>query len=1200
MPNSINSNSIIRQLQIVFSVSVTLLVLSLFASFYSTQKLISNSQLVNHTNQVLIECENIISYMKDAETGQRGFLVTLDPSFLDPYNGAYDKVQASYNNVLNLTNDNPKQQHNLKEAKKLFDAKYAQMQRSITMARRNSNFAGEERNAEMIKGKVVMDQLRITIDLIKSEENKMLQERTEAQQVYINYTPILLLIAAIISILITGFAYIRIKKDLDDRLTKQREAEERYKQTQQRINVIEGITREVSAGDYAVRSKDTAEDELGRISVALNRMTSSLEETFTDLSDKNWLQTGTVRLSDAIRGERLLKKLAENLINTLTHYVNAPLGTIYIVDKDYNYRLTGNFAASNAPEIIMGGEGLAGQAIKDKNVIIVRDLPDHFIKVNSTLGSTAPKLLIILPLVYAHECIGLIEIGLFREPGPLEMKFLSDNLEMISISVNAALDYVKLQDFLEETQAQSEELQTQHNELENLNAELEAQSQKLQASEEELRVQQEELQQTNGELEERSALLEEKNLEIEKKASELELTTRYKSEFLANMSHELRTPLNSILLLSRLLAENDEKNLNSDQVEYATVIQSSGNGLLGLIDEILDLSKIEAGKMDLDFSGVSIKEVTDDLKALFNPIAKEKNLNFHVTVNPNVPETIQTDKMRLEQILKNLISNALKFTSKGSVEIEVAQNPANPKTICFSIKDTGIGIPTEKQQLIFEAFQQADGSTKRKYGGTGLGLSISRELVKLLNGELTLQSEAGKGSHFTLFLPIEHSVRISIPEKTNFFMSRTDEETFVKPEADDIKYLSNIIPESIPDDRNEIQDGDRVILIIEDDTNFAKSLLDYTRKKNYKGIVSVRGDEGVELAEHFKPQGILLDIQLPVMSGWDVMESLKTNPNTRHIPVHIMSSHKLKNESLMKGAVDFIDKPVAIEKMQEIFKKIEYVLSKKSKKVLIVEDNPKHAKALSYFLETFNINSELRSNVTEGIEALKDREVDCVILDMGIPDKQAYEILEEAKKNQEFENLPIIIFTGKSLSMSEELRIKQYADSIVVKTAHSYQRMLDEVSLFLHVVEENKKSASKVNEFRKLGALEQILQGKTVLIADDDVRNIFSLTKSLENYKMNVVTALDGKEALQKLHENPSIDVVLLDMMMPQMDGYETARRIRENYLWKNLPVIAVTAKAMTGDREKCINAGASDYITKPVDIDQLMSLLRVWLYEKY
>ncbi|WP_439584779.1 response regulator [Dyadobacter bucti] len=1196
------SDSIIQQLQIVFSFSILLLIFSLLASYYSTQKLINNSELVNHTNEVLIEAESIISYVKDAETGQRGYLLTADANFLEPYTGAYEKITNSHGNLVELTADNPAQQRNLREAKALYEAKFGQMQRIINMTKKNPVIAvnAEERLAEMLKGKKIMDDLRLIMNRIKDEEKNMLASRLEQQLLYIKYTPVLLVIAALISIFITIFAYMRIRNDMGKRIAQQRLEVEKYEETEKRINHIEQVTRQVSSGDYSARSEDENEDELGRISFALNAMTGSLQQTFNDLHTKNWLQTGTVLLSDAIRGERVLSQLASNIISAITSYVKAPVGTFYIIDKDWNFKLTASFAARNAPAYITAGEGLAGEVIKNNKTLIVQNVPENYIAIGSSLGQTKPTTLVILPLTYAYECIGVIELGFLKHPDPVELQYLQDNLEIISTGVNSALDYLKLQNFLEETQAQSEELQTQHNELENLNSELEAQSQKLQASEEELRVQQEELQQTNEELEERSSLLEEKNIEILKKAEELELTTRYKSEFLANMSHELRTPLNSILLLSRLLSENDEKNLSSEQIEYATVIQSSGNGLLGLIDEILDLSKIEAGKMELEYVQVSIKEIGEDLKALFTPVARDKGLEFTVVTENSVPAIIETDKMRLEQILKNLISNALKFTSIGSVKLNIKLHSGHENTLCFSVRDTGIGVAPEKQQHIFEAFQQADGSTKRKYGGTGLGLSISRELAKLLGGEISLTSVVNEGSEFTLFIPISPSPGGEEQGPRNFFVSQLEEQPAAKlPEADP-RFISTVIPESVADDRGDIREDDRVILVIEDDTLFAKSLLDFTRKQGYKGVVAVRGDEGLKLAATFKPMGILLDIQLPVLSGWEVMDRLKQNNETRHIPVHIMSSHRMKNESLLKGAVDFIDKPVALEKMQEIFEKIEYVISRKTKKVLILEDNSMHAKALAYYLGTYNINSELKSDINTGIEALKNNEVDCVILDMGIPDKKAYETLEEAKKNPGFENIPIIIFTGKSLSMSEELRIKQYADSIIVKTAHSYQRMLDEVSLFLHVVEENKKTPGKSADSKKLGGLGEILNGKTVLIADDDVRNIFSLTKSLENYKMNVITALDGKEALQKLQESPDVDVVLLDMMMPRMDGYETARRIRDNYQWKNLPVIAVTAKAMTGDREKCINAGASDYITKPVDIDQLMSLLRVWLYEKY
>ncbi len=1204
------SNSVIRQLQLVFSVSTLLLLLSLMASFYSIQQLIRQSELVNHTNQVLIEAENLISYMKDAETGQRGYLVTRDPVFLQPYTSSYEKMGASCGRLHELTNDNPTQQRNLNEAETLYKAKFVQMQRIIDLTKRANGFGSDTtvQNREMLRGKRVMDDLRIVINRMKATEEAFLNTHQQEQQRYITYTPFLLVVAGLLSMLITVFAYVRIKKDMDDRAAEQQLTEEKYQETTGRIAVMEGIARTISGGDYSVRSPDTRDDEMGRIAKALNQMVEALEQTFTDLTAKNWLKTGTVVLNSAMRGEKRLTNLAVSLLNTVADHIAVPTGTIYLLDADTTFVLAGSYAADNPPATVRTGEGLIGQVIARQKTVVITDLPADYSRITSSLGNARPAALLIAPLVYDNVCVGALELGFLHPPTEREIDFIEQNREAMAIGVNAALDYARLQNFLEETQAQAEELQVQHSELENLNTDLEMQAQKLQASEEELRVQQEELQQTNAELEERGLLLEERNGEIQKKADELELATRYKSEFLANMSHELRTPLNSILLLSRLLSENTDTNLNSDQIEYANVIRASGNGLLGLIDEILDLSKIEAGQMQLEYQTVAVAEITDELRALFALLAKEKGLDFSIIVEPGVPSLIETDKTRLGQILKNLLSNALKFTTTGSVTLTISRDagtPAagSPAALAFVVQDTGIGIAPEKQPLVFEAFQQADGSTKRKYGGTGLGLSISRELAKLLGGEITLTSRPNEGSTFTVHLPTVNGPATALPAPARLLPPAPPEQPstpILEKRAD--QYISTTIPEAIPDDRNTITAQDRVILIVEDDTNFAKALLDYARRKDYKGIVAVRGDEGLTLARLYKPVGILLDIQLPVMSGWEVMDALKADPLTRPIPVHIMSSHKLKNESRLKGAVDFVDKPMAFEQMQAVFQKIEYVLTRDSKKVLIIEDNARHAKALAYFLETFNINSELKSNLSEGVDALKRNEVDCVILDMGIPNQNAYEILEEARKNPGLENLPIIIFTGKSLSLAEELKIKKYADSIIVKTAHSYQRMLDEVSLFLHLVEEQKeggiaKEGSRI--LKKLGALNQVLDNKTVLVADDDVRNIFSLSKALEQYNMTVITALDGKEALQKLTDNPGIDLVLLDMMMPQMDGYETARAIREHYQWKTLPVIAVTAKAMTGDREKCIQAGASDYITKPVDIDQLISLMRVWLYDK-
>jgi signal transduction histidine kinase/DNA-binding response OmpR family regulator len=792
----------------------------------------------------------------------------------------------------------------------------------------------------------------------------------------------------------------------------------------------------------------------------------------------------------------------------------------------------------------------------------------------------------------------VIELGSLEYYTERDLEFFKSIGDNIGTAVHSIESRVKLQELLEETQAQTEELQSQHSELESLNLELEVQAEKLQVSEEELKVQQEELMQTNQELEERSRSLEEKNqlvlirnLDIQRKVEELALTTKYKSEFMANMSHELRTPLNSILLLSRLLAENSGQNLGAEQMEYARVIQNSGQGLLQLIDEILDLSRIESGKLPLEHTIIPVADLLEDMRMLFDPIAKDKNLDFQIILEGGVPAQLETDKMRLEQILKNLLSNAFKFTHKGAVTLRVASSRTQKNFIDFAVRDSGIGIPEDKHQLIFEAFQQADGSTRRKYGGTGLGLSISRELSKLLGGEISLESTPGEGAEFT----------VSVPQ----FKMAVEEDAPVLVSADVVSSPSTMnttmftlsdAPEEIADDRNNLQAGDKVLLIVEDDTLFAHSLLDFSRKKGYKGIVAVSGDAGITMARRYRPMGILLDIQLPVKNGWEVMEELKKDPKTRPIPVHIMSSYEVKSESLLKGAVDFMSKQTIFENMDSAFEKIDYFLHRSAKKVLIVEDNTRHAQALAYFLSTHHVDMEIAATISESVDILAREGIHGVILSRE-PGKEEMDTLEMIRKNPALENIPVIVFTGMNISKGEEARLRQYADSIVVKTAHSYQRVLDEVSLFLHVVGEAQDKSSN-GSYGRLGVLDEVLKNKTVLVADDDVRNIFSLTRALEQHKMKVLSAMDGKEALAVAEEGTT-DIVLMDMMMPELDGFEAISRIRKNPRLRHLPIIAVTAKAMAGDREKCIQAGASDYISKPVDIDQLLSLLRIWLYEK-
>ncbi len=736
--------------------------------------------------------------------------------------------------------------------------------------------------------------------------------------------------------------------------------------------------------------------------------------------------------------------------------------------------------------------------------------------------------------------------------------------------------------------------------------ELEMQTQKLQASEEELRVQHSIIQQSNQDLEENTQLLEEKNqaiiesnkslekarIELEEKAEALAITSKYKSEFLANMSHELRTPLNSILLLSKLLSNNKEANLTADQVEYSKVINNSGNGLLELINEILDISKIESGKMETEYSDVKIASVIENMNSVFLPLANDKGIKFSIEAESSLPEFIRTDRMRLEQVLKNLFSNAFKFTEKGSVKLNITKNK---NSMAFAVSDSGIGIPKDKQNMVFEAFQQADGSTKRKYGGTGLGLSISREIAKLLGGELLLESEEGKGSTFTLYLPLNGKHIPLQPKDQEGNNPKAQQESVTSYKEQSQNFIVADIPAEIPDDRNDIQENDKLILIVEDDTNFAKILLNLIHEKGYKGIVIVRGDQAVPFAENFNPAGILLDLQLPVMDGWTVMDLLKANDSTRHIPVHIMSSYDGKKESLERGAVDFISKPVAIEKVTEAINRLDNLSKKLKKKLLIIEDSETHSKAISSFLTAPNLECIMANTAKDGLHLLEKEEVDCVILDMGLPDATGYEVMENIRKNPKFESLPIIVYTGKSLSKSEENKINKYASTIIIKTVDSYERLLDETSLFLHLVK--KQSITGIEKPKKPYIADKALENKTVLIADDDVRNIFSLTKALESYNMKIVTADTGIVALKQLEENPQIDLVLMDIMMPEMDGFEAIAEIRKNNKLNKLPIIAVTAKAMLGDRAKCIEAGASDYISKPVDIDQLISLIRVWLY---
>ncbi len=1192
-----------KNLLLGLCLSLALLIISSLASYVSINNLIENAQTVRNSNRTIKTLERMLSAMKDAETGQRGYLLTGDNAFLEPYIDARKNVSLELKNLSEQVSHTHSQKKRLEILKSNINNRIEILETNLRTRRDHKTLT----TSQLLKGKKYMDEIREVTAEMQNEEQQILKLRTENMEKLASYTPYLIVVSALLAITITLFFFRRVFMDYNDRVKLNDELEIKNQETIDRLHAIEKVAALIAEGEYDILANEEIKQKLGNVAQPLKKMAQGLETSFNTLEEKEWLSASVAELNERMMGEKTIDVLAEDIVQSLIEHTESQVAAIYILGADHALHLTTTYALERKqmPQRLASGEGIVGEAFRSLKTILIDKIPDNELTISYASGNTQPQNIVAIPICRENQPLGVLEIGAAKTYSTLELEFLKTVAGNIGIAFFSAQSRVKLQELLEETQAQAEELQTQHTELENINAELEAQSQKLLASEEELRVQQEELLETNQELEERTSLLEEKNelieqrnLDIQQKSIELEQSTKYKSEFLANMSHELRTPLNSILLLSKLMTESED--LEEQYVEYAEVMQSSGQGLLTLIDEILDLSKIESGKMTLEILEVPIAEIVQDMHQLFSPMTQQKNLNFNIEKQTFGQTIITTDKLRLEQILKNLFSNAIKFTSQGKITFKIHVDES-AGCISFSVADTGIGIAKEKLHMIFEAFQQADGSTQRKYGGTGLGLSISRQLAKLLHGEISLKSEENIGSEFTLTLPIvydeicdfDQEKKQESPEKIE-----TQETVAFDKTPQTIRFLSSEIPAQIADDRENIEEGDKIILIIEDDTAFAKILLDFARQRNYKAIVAVRGDVGIELAEYYKPIAILLDIQLPVMDGWQVMDALKANPETKPIPVHIMSSMKVKQESLLRGAVDFIDKPIALEQMQIIFKKLEDVLHRSPKKVLIVEENQQHAKALSYFLSTNQINTDIANNIEQSIDALKKREVDCVILDMGVPDRGAYQTLETIKQIEGLENLPIIIFTGKNLSKGEESRIRKYADSIVVKTAYSYQRILDEAGLFLHLVEQKNKKNENLGLSQK-GEMRNILKDKTVLIADDDVRNIFSLTKALELQGMKVISAMDGKEALNVLNATPKIDVVLMDMMMPEMDGYESIRQIRNITAFKNLPVLAVTSKAMMGDREKCIAAGASDYISKPVDIDQLVSLLRVWLYDK-
>ncbi len=979
---------------------------------------------------------------------------------------------------------------------------------------------------------------------------------------------------------------------------------------------IAGLTDEVAKGNYSVTIQPRSDKD--RLGFSLGNMTTRLAEMSAMHQEQIWLNQSLTELVGKIRGKLDLFEVAEDICEYLAEKLRAQVASFYILEESGDLILHGDYAfhlRKSLSDKVRMGQGLLGQAARSGKLISITEVPDDYIRISSSLGDTHPANIVVSPFLHEGKVKGVVEFASHLVIDGNRLKLLEKSMESVGVAVSAIQVHQQINSLLEETRINNNTLQSQQEELRAVNEELEEKAKSLLDSEAELQSQQEELRVTNEELEEKNRSMTDKQKEIEQKnidledirshlelkARELETSGRYKSEFLANMSHELRTPLNSLLILAQDLRNNKDKNLTEVQLQSAEVIYKGGNDLLKLINEILDLSKIEAGQMTVNPGTVPFTDIKNSLLRQFDQMAQEKGIGFEVHLNKDLPGTITTDFQRLEQILRNLCSNAIKFTQNGKVTVEVTTADdgcdgvvdGGQPAVLFMVSDSGIGIPTSKQSEIFEAFKQVDGSTSREYGGTGLGLSISRELAILLGGVITLESESGKGAVFRLYLPLSIKEQPGVGEgvvETGVRIAQTNAAAVVEG----LQSGKFVEAPAIEDDRTTIDENDKIILVIEDDLEFATTLKRFCAERNFRFLHAGDGFTGLILAEQYRPDGIVLDIKLPGLSGWEVLESLKKNEKTRSIPVHIMSVEDTPDQAASMGAIGFLNKPATLESLDVAFKKIESIFSRDVKELLVVEDDDTLRSAIVKLIDDSSVNITAVESAAAAVEKLKDGRYDCMILDLTLPDKSGFDVLEELSALDEIGKPPVIIYTGKELSREEEWKLKKVTSSIILKTAYSTERLLDETALFLHKVTSEQPS----NKLRKLEqkSLEEEFTGREVLLVDDDMRNLFALSKILQDKGFKVHQAADGEKALEILHSEEHVELVLMDIMMPVMDGNEAIQRIRNMDKYKKIPIIALTAKAMPADRQKCIEAGASDYIPKPVDMNNLFSLIRIWL----
>ena len=1174
--------SVQTKMLLAFGVLLLLVVLNTVAYFVVQAREQDSREWTIHTYEVLHEVDSLLVQTLNQQNGLRGYRLSGRELFLVPYREGEVAFAKHLGAVRYLTRDNPEQQARLDQLDTTM-----QSWRSEVAIPLISLGLGPENDAQTVRlidqGKMAFDRLRGLVREMQDTELALLTQRTGSMKLIERIADLVFL-----ALLVLGCALVGLSLRLMQR------------QLSRPLSTLTGLMTRLSDGDQSIEVPNLARrDEIGALAKALQMFKTLV----IDIEQRNWVKTHSARIAGELQQAADRQAFGDVLTGALAPLLNAGVAAFYQADgTGEQLELAGRYGyqqARHGQTHYRLGEGLTGQCALTRKAITLDAVPADYMHIHSSLGEAVPRVILLLPVASAERVLGVIEFGAFAPFTARQQALLDELLPVAALSLENLQGALRTQQLLEESQTLSEELRVQQEELrttnESLHAksrQLEKQSAQLMASEEELRVQSEELQVSNEELRQKGSILTEQKKSLEalqhetqEKADELARASQYKSEFLANMSHELRTPLNSLLILSRGLADNELSHLDADEVESATVIHESGSNLLRLINDILDLSKVESGKMELVLDEMSLAGFAQALSRNFRHVAKERGLEFDIVLEAGLPSSIETDSGKLEQIANNLLSNALKFTRQGSVSVHigrVAASAGREGDIAIRVTDTGVGIAKDKFEKVFQAFEQADGSTSRHFGGTGLGLSIARGMAQLLGGDIRLESTEGVGTSFTLLVP----ERQGQPRNGQAQPQRESTAPVVPaaPSARPGKAVVSAI--ELPDDRHLIQPGDTVILIVEDDPAFARILIDLVRKKGYRALFAGDGEGGLRLATELRPTGILLDVMLPGIDGFSVIEKLKASHATRHLPVHFISATEDHARGLDLGAVGFLTKPVTREALGAAFERLLHFAEGSTRQVLVVDDDSASRLAVRKLVGGSNVQVSEASGGVEALAKLREQDYDCVILDLGMPDMNGFEFLERAAT---LPTVPrVVVYSGRDLSPEETLKLRQYTDSIVIKGARSPERLLDEVSLFLH----------SIREAPVLPAREVDLSftGRTVLVVDDDMRNIFALSKALRAKGLTVVMAQDGYKAIKQLDDNRAIELVLMDIMMPGMDGYQTMGEIRKNPLFAALPMIAVTAKAMRGDREKCIEAGANDYLSKPIDLDQLFSMMRVWL----